>query len=64
MKITYVGDLVKCKEYELLKAPNFGRKSLVEIKQKLSYLGLFLGMEIKGWPPNVNGLLKVSHFRS
>ncbi|BDB96228.1 DNA-directed RNA polymerase subunit alpha [Candidatus Hydrogenosomobacter endosymbioticus] len=43
--IVYVADLVKHKESDLLKTPNFGRKSLNEIKERLAELGLSLGME-------------------
>jgi DNA-directed RNA polymerase subunit alpha len=36
---------------EMLKTPNFGRKSLNEIREVLSNMGLGLGMTIPGWPP-------------
>lgn len=49
--VVYVGDLVQKTEAELLKVPNFGRKSLYEIMSELSRLGLTLGMELEGWPP-------------
>ncbi|OFW84015.1 MAG: DNA-directed RNA polymerase subunit alpha [Alphaproteobacteria bacterium GWF2_58_20] len=49
--IVYIGDLVLKSEAELLKTPNFGRKSLNEIKEVLSQLGLHLGMPVPGWPP-------------
>jgi DNA-directed RNA polymerase subunit alpha len=49
--IVYVGDLVQKTEAEMLKTPNFGRKSLNEIKEKLSKIGLKFGMEVPGWPP-------------
>ena len=35
----------------MLKTKNFGRKSLNEIKEILSEMGLGLGMKIDGWPP-------------
>ncbi len=35
----------------MLRTPNFGRKSLNEIKEVLSSMGLRLGMDIPGWPP-------------
>ena len=49
--IVYVGDLVQKTEAEMLKTPNFGRKSLNEIKEKLAKIGLRFGMEVAGWPP-------------
>jgi DNA-directed RNA polymerase subunit alpha len=49
--IVYVGDLVQKTESEMLKTPNFGRKSLNEIKEKLAKIGLKFGMEVQGWPP-------------
>lgn len=49
--IIYIGDLVTKSEPEMLKTPNFGRKSLNEIKEVLASMGLRFGMEIKGWPP-------------
>ena len=55
--ITYIGDLVQKTEAEMLRTPNFGRKGLNEIKQVLAQMGLHLGMEIPGWPPeNVEAL--------
>jgi DNA-directed RNA polymerase subunit alpha len=49
--ITYIGDLVVKTENEMLKTPNFGRKSLNEIKDLLSSLNLKFGMDIANWPP-------------
>jgi DNA-directed RNA polymerase subunit alpha len=49
--IVYIGDLVQKTEGEMLRTPNFGRKSLNEIKEVLSSMSLFLGMEIPTWPP-------------
>lgn len=49
--IKYLGDLVQRTEAEMLKTKNFGRKSLNELKEVLSPLGLRLGMKIEGWPP-------------
>lgn len=49
--IVYVGDLVQKTEAEMLKTPNFGRKSLNEIKEKLAKIGLRFGMEVPNWPP-------------
>ncbi|MCT6838321.1 MAG: hypothetical protein M3036_11800, partial [Bifidobacteriales bacterium] len=31
--------------------PNFGRKSLNEIKEVLTGMGLSLGMNVPAWPP-------------
>ncbi len=49
--IRYIGELVVKSEAEMLKTKNFGRKSLNEIKEILSEMGLGLGMKIEGWPP-------------
>lgn len=57
--IIYIGDLVLKSEAEMLRTPNFGRKSLNEIKEVLSQMGLHLGMEIPNWPPeNIEDLAK------
>ncbi|MBD24065.1 MAG: DNA-directed RNA polymerase subunit alpha [Candidatus Marinimicrobia bacterium] len=57
--IIYIGDLVQKTEAEMLRTPNFGRKSLNEIKEVLSQMGLHLGMEIANWPPeNIEELAK------
>ena len=57
--IVYIGDLVQKSEAEMLRTPNFGRKSLNEIKEVLSTMGLHLGMEIPNWPPeNIEDLAK------
>ncbi|MDX8381335.1 MAG: DNA-directed RNA polymerase subunit alpha [Ghiorsea sp.] len=47
--VFYVGDLVQRTEQEMLRTPNFGRKSLTEIKVVLESMGLALGMEVDGW---------------
>ncbi len=49
--IIYIGDLVQKSEGEMLRTPNFGRKSLNEIKEILNGMSLYLGMEIPNWPP-------------
>jgi len=46
-----VGDLVQRSEQAMLRTPNFGRKSLNEIKEVLENMGLELGMELPNWPP-------------
>ncbi len=57
--IIYIGDLVQKTEAEMLRTPNFGRKSLNEIKEVLAQMGLHLGMEIPAWPPeNIEELAK------
>jgi DNA-directed RNA polymerase subunit alpha len=57
--IVYIGDLVQKSEGEMLRTPNFGRKSLNEIKEVLAQMGLHLGMQVAGWPPeNVEDLAK------
>ena len=47
--IRYIGELVQCNEYDLLRTPNLGRKSMNEIKGVLAELGLTLGMHIPEW---------------
>jgi DNA-directed RNA polymerase subunit alpha len=57
--IVYIGDLIQKSEAEMLRTPNFGRKSLNEIKEVLAQMGLHLGMEVTGWPPdNIDELAK------
>jgi DNA-directed RNA polymerase subunit alpha len=57
--IIYIGDLIQKTEAEMLRTPNFGRKSLNEIKEVLSGMGLHLGMEVEDWPPeNIEDLAK------
>jgi DNA-directed RNA polymerase subunit alpha len=57
--LVYIGDLVQKSEAEVLRTPNFGRKSLNEIKEVLAKMGLHLGMEVPGWPPeNIEALPK------
>ncbi|MDX2145591.1 MAG: DNA-directed RNA polymerase subunit alpha [Rhodospirillaceae bacterium] len=57
--IIYIGDLVQKSEAEMLRTPNFGRKSLNEIKEVLAQMGLHLGMEVTGWPPeNIEDMAK------
>ena len=57
--IIYIGDLVQKTEAEMLRTPNFGRKCLNEIKEVLASMGLRLGMDIPGWPPeNIEEMAK------
>lgn len=57
--IVYIGDLIQKTEAEMLRTPNFGRKSLNEIKEVLAQMGLHLGMEVPNWPPeNIEDLAK------
>ncbi|MDD2877552.1 MAG: DNA-directed RNA polymerase subunit alpha [Acidiphilium sp.] len=59
--IVYIGDLVQKSEQEMLRTPNFGRKSLNEIKEVLTAMGLGLGMLVPDWPPeNIEDLVKRS----
>ena len=57
--IVYIGDLIQKTEGEMLRTPNFGRKSLNEIKEVLATMGLSLGMDVPNWPPeNIEDLAK------
>ncbi|MBK5927109.1 DNA-directed RNA polymerase subunit alpha [Rhodobaculum claviforme] len=57
--IVYIGDLIQKTEAEMLRTPNFGRKSLNEIKEVLAGMGLHLGMDVEDWPPeNIEDLAK------
>ena len=56
--IKYIGDLVQKSELDMLKLPNFGRKSLNELKENLKVLGLSFDMKLDNWPPE--NLTKVS----
>ena len=57
--IVYIGDLIQKSEAEMLRTPNFGRKSLNEIKEVLAGMGLHLGMDVPNWPPeNIEELAK------
>ncbi|MBU1175372.1 MAG: DNA-directed RNA polymerase subunit alpha [Alphaproteobacteria bacterium] len=57
--IVYIGDLIQKTEAEMLRTPNFGRKSLNEIKEVLAQMGLHLGMDVANWPPeNIDDLAK------
>jgi len=49
--IIYIGDLVKKSENKMLSTPNFGKKSLNEIKELLEKMNLKLGMKSISWPP-------------
>jgi DNA-directed RNA polymerase subunit alpha len=48
--IKYIGELVQKTEQEILTTKNFGRKSLNEIKEILSYMGLRLGIKLESFP--------------
>lgn len=57
--IIYIGDLVQRSESDMLRTPNFGRKSLNEIKEVLTNMGLHLGMKVEAWPPeNIEDLAR------
>jgi len=45
-QITTIRDLVVHTEQEMLKQRNFGKKSLIEIREILSEMGLYLGMDL------------------
>lgn len=49
--VMYLGDLVVKTELQMLQTPNFGKKSLGEIKELLEKMGLRLGMDVAAWPP-------------
>lgn len=49
-QINLIGELVQRSEAEMLKTQNFGRKSLNEIKDILSEMGLSLGMKLDSFP--------------
>jgi hypothetical protein len=57
--IRYVGEFAQKGEAELLRTPNFGRKSLNELKEILAQTGLHLGLSITGWPPSNIELLSL-----
>jgi DNA-directed RNA polymerase subunit alpha len=48
--IRLIGELVQKTDSEMLKTKNFGRKSLNEIKEILSTMGLSLGMKLENFP--------------
>ncbi len=57
--IVYIGDLIQKSEGEMLRTPNFGRKSLNEIKEVLAQMGLHLGIDVPNWPPdNIDDMAK------
>ena len=43
--INFIGDLVQKSEGEMLRTPNFGKKSLNEVKEILNKMSLHLGMK-------------------
>jgi len=49
--IFLIGDLIHKTEFDLLKTPNLGKKSLNEIKDVLASKELSLGMSVENWPP-------------
>jgi len=56
--IKTIADLVQRSEAEMLKTKNFGRKSLNEIKEILSEMGLSLGMKLENLPPTDYNVVK------
>ncbi|MFZ9034833.1 MAG: DNA-directed RNA polymerase subunit alpha [Francisellaceae bacterium] len=51
--LRYIGELVQKTETELMKTPNFGKKSLNEIRQKLTEFGYSLGTVVDNWPKDL-----------
>ena len=49
--IFYLGELVQRTEADMLRTPNFGKKSLNEIKELLASMDLSFGMSVPDWPP-------------
>ncbi|MEM7495677.1 MAG: DNA-directed RNA polymerase subunit alpha [Myxococcota bacterium] len=60
--VRLVGDLVQRTENEMMKTKNFGRKSLKEIKEALSQMGLSLGLQLppSAWPPKEEDLEQIN----
>ncbi|MCY3855966.1 MAG: DNA-directed RNA polymerase subunit alpha [Rhodospirillales bacterium] len=57
--IVYVGDLVRKTEEDLRKTPNFGARSMNEIRDVLKTMGLSFGMQVTDWPPeNIEELVQ------
>merc|ERR1712051_502190 len=52
-QLSYIGELIQKKESELMKTPNFGRKSLLEIKEKLALYDYSLGTVVENWPKDL-----------
>ena len=50
--IKFIGELVQRSEQEMLKTKNFGKKSLNEIKEVLTGMGLSLGMKVESFSPD------------
>jgi hypothetical protein len=63
--IVRVGDLVQKTKGELERLPNIGRRSLDEVEEMLSLMGLHLGTEVPGWPPETNqDIVRPDEFQS
>ncbi|MBL0690320.1 MAG: DNA-directed RNA polymerase subunit alpha [Alphaproteobacteria bacterium] len=54
--IVYIGELIQRTEASMLKTPNFGRKSLCEIKSHLEGLGFGLGIDVPEFPKSIEGI--------
>lgn len=50
--INTIGELVQKTQYEMLRIPNFGKKTLKELEEVLAEIDLKLGMELKDYPPS------------
>ncbi len=56
--IKTIRDLVQRSEGEMLKTKNFGRKSLNEIKELLTSMGLSLGLKLEELPQQIEKRVK------
>ncbi|MGI9306878.1 MAG: DNA-directed RNA polymerase subunit alpha [Gammaproteobacteria bacterium] len=50
--INYIGELVQKTEKDMMRTPNLGRKSFLEIRQALGKHSLDIGIEIPNWKPH------------
>ena len=60
LELKYLKDLVSLSEGDLLRTPNFGRKSLNEVKEVLAELNLKLNMNREDY---LNKIIVVNHIR-
>jgi len=57
--IETIGELVVMPEQDMLRFRNFGKKSLTEIKEKLSEMGLCLGMDLNKYGINKDNIKSI-----